>query len=1138
MVLLVATAGAALATNLMPTGNSITDGNGSTSGLGYRDLLHTQLDAIGTFDFVGSSGTAPYQGHFQAGATIEEFYPGSFGAGHGTGTFSVESDMDGSQPEIVVIHLGTNDINSSQAPYAPWSDDHGASVASTASGELGDFIKYLLQWHDGTHGTFLDQIIVSRIIPLESHTADVEDFNREVVRMVLDFRNGAVTGSPEPVYLADHFLHFMSNPDLFSGGAGDWMDDSIHPNDAGYGEMADVFFDTVDEVLNDPGPPDAVTDLAVATENGRSALLVWTNTGDSGSTGDPRYADLRYSTSAIDATNFGTRDQAGDYQLVGAGGAVTGLRVTGLSNSTIYSYAMKLVDDAANLSPMSNVIQAETLADDDTWVDRFNRTLIGPDWNVDPGFSVNGTELVNGAASGGAEHMAIFRGAASPATVQFTWAASADSAGIDQAGIACRLEGTDPATADGYIVFRNVEPGQGAVLNRIVDGAVAGATIDLAPPGQPAPEPGDTFTVVLSSDAGGHHFSVYINDLLDAVLTDPDKLYGNGAYYAGYIGSGGLNDNIDDFRVVTVSTNLPPAVFALLAPPDQGLIPNLNPFFWWEEAIDPNPGDALTYNLYVSTTPGFTPSTTISTTGLSSTQWGLGELLDANETYYWRVQAEDPHGLTTWSSDVWELTIDNVQQFADGFERVALGPDWNADPGFSIVGGELACTTPGFDDIAVYTPISDVRGAAWTWSETAVQSELDYAGAVFLDGASPDSGGYYIFRKTIGSQKWSVFEIQNGLLTGSLSIDTSGRLPIPGPGDRMRVNYIATPAGNVFECYINDEFDARLVDYDRLQVNGSTVHTGMILGQNAANNVEDFVALGVHTILPPGPFHLLAPAHGDTGVAIEPVFAWEPASGAGTVYTVYVGTDSSFATADSMQLQTATSLAWPDSLELNTDYAWCVRASGADASLFNLLGWFRFRTTSITVPVELARFEASGEVGCVVLRWEAASEIDHLGYHVWRSLEADSGYERLTAELVRGASPYAYVDRTIERGRLYYYRLEAVDRAGGSQFFGPVRGQALTRPLRLALHQNVPNPFNPSTTIAFELDRDQRVRLVVFDVTGRTVRHLVDGPHEAGLHEVLWNGRSDTGAALGNGVYFYRLEAGDWSRTRKMLMVQ
>jgi hypothetical protein len=93
--------------------------------------------------------------------------------------------------------------------------------------------------------------------------------------------------------------------------------------------------------------------------------------------------------------------------------------------------------------------------------------------------------------------------------------------------------------------------------------------------------------------------------------------------------------------------------------------------------------------------------------------------------------------------------------------------------------------------------------------------------------------------------------------------------------------------------------------------------------------------------------------------------------------------------------------------------------------------------------------------------------------------------------------------------------------------------------LAFALHQSVPNPFTGSATrIGFALPRTTDVTLHVFDVTGRLVETLVNGPVEAGAHVVDWNGRNDQGHSVANGVYFYRLQAAGESATRKMTLIR
>ncbi len=83
-----------------------------------------------------------------------------------------------------------------------------------------------------------------------------------------------------------------------------------------------------------------------------------------------------------------------------------------------------------------------------------------------------------------------------------------------------------------------------------------------------------------------------------------------------------------------------------------------------------------------------------------------------------------------------------------------------------------------------------------------------------------------------------------------------------------------------------------------------------------------------------------------------------------------------------------------------------------------------------------------------------------------------------------------------------------------------------------------PNPFNPSTTIAFELAAPGEVSITVYDVSGRMIRSLVNGRMPAGMHEVTWNGRDRNGATAASGVYFYRLIAGEILETRKMVLLR
>ncbi|HEX7070052.1 MAG TPA: T9SS type A sorting domain-containing protein [Rhodothermales bacterium] len=96
-----------------------------------------------------------------------------------------------------------------------------------------------------------------------------------------------------------------------------------------------------------------------------------------------------------------------------------------------------------------------------------------------------------------------------------------------------------------------------------------------------------------------------------------------------------------------------------------------------------------------------------------------------------------------------------------------------------------------------------------------------------------------------------------------------------------------------------------------------------------------------------------------------------------------------------------------------------------------------------------------------------------------------------------------------------------------------VATQAPDLPTRFALHAAYPNPFNPSTAIAYDVKERTHVRLEVFDVLGRSVATLVNGPHEAGRYQTVFDARG-----LASGVYLYRIVMGPFTATRSIVLVR
>ena len=93
-------------------------------------------------------------------------------------------------------------------------------------------------------------------------------------------------------------------------------------------------------------------------------------------------------------------------------------------------------------------------------------------------------------------------------------------------------------------------------------------------------------------------------------------------------------------------------------------------------------------------------------------------------------------------------------------------------------------------------------------------------------------------------------------------------------------------------------------------------------------------------------------------------------------------------------------------------------------------------------------------------------------------------------------------------------------------------------PTAYTLGPIVPNPFNPTTTIEFGLPTAGHILLVIHDVSGRQVATLANSPHQAGTFTRNWDGRNDAGRDVSSGVYFARMVAGDFTATKKMVLLR
>ncbi|MBK9472430.1 MAG: hypothetical protein IPO18_09105 [bacterium] len=173
------------------------------------------------------------------------------------------------------------------------------------------------------------------------------------------------------------------------------------------------------------------------------------------------------------------------------------------------------------------------------------------------------------------------------------------------------------------------------------------------------------------------------------------------------------------------------------------------------------------------------------------------------------------------------------------------------------------------------------------------------------------------------------------------------------------------------------------------------------------------------------------------------------------------------------------------------------------------------------------------------LSWQPVEAVDLLGYRVHRGDEPD--FVPAPGNLVAMVGETTWSDGSGGYGA--HYAVAAQDVSGNTSAFSrpsaisnvPV-GDALRT---LVLHPGVPNPFNPSTTLAFELPRSAAVSLVIVDAAGRRVRTLLSAvPLDRGRHQASWDGRDDAGRGAAAGLYFAHLEADGSSASRRLMLLK
>ncbi len=194
----------------------------------------------------------------------------------------------------------------------------------------------------------------------------------------------------------------------------------------------------------------------------------------------------------------------------------------------------------------------------------------------------------------------------------------------------------------------------------------------------------------------------------------------------------------------------------------------------------------------------------------------------------------------------------------------------------------------------------------------------------------------------------------------------------------------------------------------------------------------------------------------------------------------------------------------------------------------------------VPLPVEMTTFQAVAGEGQVILRWQTASELNNSHFVLYKRRAGQETFQVLTQISGYGTTSephdYEFIDRWVQNSTTYEYQISDVDLAGHETFHQQIVTATPDRnatPFEFALYPNWPNPFNPTTTIRYDVEEAGLVSLKVFDLLGREVATLTHEEHSAGIYSVTWDADG-----MPSGVYLCRMDTEGFVQTRKMVLVK
>ena len=284
---------------------------------------------------------------------------------------------------------------------------------------------------------------------------------------------------------------------------------------------------------------------------------------------------------------------------------------------------------------------------------------------------------------------------------------------------------------------------------------------------------------------------------------------------------------------------------------------------------------------------------------------------------------------------------------------------------------------------------------------------------------------------------------------------------------------------------------------------------------------------------------LYSPFHGTLASSFDGKFIWYKLPTA-VSYRLQVAADAGFTDLVFDQSEIQDSIKFT-TLPYRLEYYWRVMAKNSG-------GYFRTSETwrlgrDFPVPVEISSFNYFVNKNNITLKWTTALENNNAGFEIERAKILSIGIGKINEDwlkigYVAGngntvlSRNYEFTDRNITSGK-YRYRLKQIDFNGNFEYFELNNDVYIGVPDKYELSQNYPNPFNPTTILDFGISELGFVSLKIYNAAGKEVAKLVNEVKPAGYYSVIFNGSN-----LPSGIYFYTLNAGNFTATKKMTLLK